>query len=161
MGRVFGLLFQILLLHFQVYRPLSTPSSFLDSAHLCLPEQRAVLLEFKNTISLDDYCDDYPRTNSWNESTDCCSWDGVSCHVVTGHVIGIDLSASCLYGTLHDNSSLFHLQGLQRLDLNFNKLDGSLLENSSLFHLQGLQRLNLAHNNFNGSISSKLFNQYV
>ncbi|XP_017979777.1 PREDICTED: leucine-rich repeat receptor protein kinase EMS1-like [Theobroma cacao] len=81
--------------------------------------------------------------------------------MVTGHVIGIDLSSSCLYGTLPANSSLFHLQRLQWLDLTANNLHGSLLENSSLFHLQGLQQLNLAFNDFNGSISSELFNQLV
>ncbi|XP_021288569.1 receptor-like protein 12 [Herrania umbratica] len=142
MGKVIRMLCQILclllaLLHFQIHCSLSSPSSFLPSPHLCLPEQRAALLEFKNTISLGD-CrtfSSYPKINSWNESTDCCSWDGVSCHKVTGHVIGIDLSESCLNGTLPANSNLFHLQGLQRL--------------------------NLAWNDFNGSISSKLFNQFV
>ncbi|KAK6270143.1 hypothetical protein POUND7_007248 [Theobroma cacao] len=169
MGRLIRMLYQILclllvLLYFQLHFSLSFPSLSLHSPHLCLPEQRAALLEFKNTISLYDYCgtfSSYPRTNSWNESSDCCSWDGVSCHMVTGHVIGINLSNSCLYGTLPANSSLFHLQRLQWLDLSFNYLDGSLLENSSLFQLQGLQRLNLAHNNFNGSISSQLFHQFV
>ncbi|KAK6270129.1 hypothetical protein POUND7_007234 [Theobroma cacao] len=170
MGKVVSMLYRILclllaFLHFQVHCSLSSPSSFLHSAHLCFSEQRAALLEFKNAISLDDYCgpvySNYPRTSSWNESTDCCSWDGVSCHTVTGHVIGIDLSNSCLYGTLPSNSSLFHLQRLQWLDLSANNLHGSLLENSSLFHLQGLQQLNLAFNDFNGSISSELFNQLV
>ncbi|XP_017979773.1 PREDICTED: receptor-like protein 12 [Theobroma cacao] len=170
MGKVVSMLYRILclllaFLHFQVHCSLSSPSSFLHSAHLCLPEQRAALLEFKNAISLDDYCgpvySNYPRTSSWNESTDCCSWDGVSCHTVTGHVIGIDLSNSCLYGTLPANSSLFHLQRLQWLDLSSNNLHGSFLENSSLFHRQGLQQLNLAFNDFNGSISSELFNQLV
>ncbi|KAK6270135.1 hypothetical protein POUND7_007240 [Theobroma cacao] len=140
MGKVIRMLYQILcllltLLHFQVHFSLSFPSSFLPSAHLCLLAQRAALLEFKNTISVYDDCGYYLWMNSWNESTDCCSWGAVSCHVLTGHVIGIDLSQSCLYGTLP--------------------------ENSSLFHLQELQRLNLAHNDFNGSISSELFNQLV
>ncbi|EOY20414.1 Receptor like protein 33 [Theobroma cacao] len=168
MGKVVRMLYRILFLllaflHFQVHCSLTSSSSFFHSAYLCLPEQRAALLEFKNTISLDDCWvpSSYPTTNSWNESTDCCSWDGVSCHMVTGHVIGIDLSASCLNGTLPANNSLFHLQRLQWLDLSANNLHGSLLEISSLFHLQGLQRLNLAHNYFNGSISSELFNQLV
>ncbi|XP_022717775.1 receptor-like protein 12 [Durio zibethinus] len=167
---VIGMLYQILCLllaflqYLQVACSWSSSSSFLHSTHLCLPEQRAALLEFKNTISLDDYCGifaSYPRTNSWNESTDCCSWEGVTCNKVTGHVIGIDLSDSCLHGSLHANNSLFHLQNLQWLDLSFNDLSGSLLENSSLFHLQGLHELNLAHNDFNGSISSELFTQLV
>ncbi|XVF18633.1 hypothetical protein REPUB_Repub11eG0039400 [Reevesia pubescens] len=76
-----------------------------------------------------------PKTNSWNQSTDCCSWEGVSCNNVTSDVIAIDLSNSCL--------------------------SGSLVANTSLFQLQRLQRLNLAQNNFNGSISSELFLQLV
>ncbi|XP_022760848.1 probably inactive leucine-rich repeat receptor-like protein kinase At2g25790 [Durio zibethinus] len=147
---------------FQVDCSLSFSSSFHHSStHLCLSEQRDALLEFKHTISVDDDCDTYPTINSWNQSTDCCSWQGVRCNKVTGHVIGIDLSHGCLNGSLFANNSLFHLQNLQWLDLSFNSFYGSLLENSTLFHLQGLQRLNLAHNNFNGSISSELFNQLV
>ncbi|KAK6270124.1 hypothetical protein POUND7_007229 [Theobroma cacao] len=158
MGKVVSMLYRILclllaFLHFQVYCSLSSPSSFLHSAHLCLPEQRAALLEFKNTISLDDcwVSSSYPTTNSWNESTDCCSWDGVSCHMVTGHVIGINLSASCLNGTLPANSSLFHLQGLQQLNLAFNDFNGSI--SSELFNqLVSLTHLNLSHNSFSDLI---------
>ncbi|XVF18637.1 hypothetical protein REPUB_Repub11eG0039800 [Reevesia pubescens] len=125
-------------LYSQVDCSLSLSSSFLHSStHLCLPEQRAALLEFKNTISFDDYCEQFlsPKTNSWNQSTDCCSWEGVSCNNMTSDVIAIDLSHSCL--------------------------SGSLLANTSLFQLQRLKRLNLAQNNFNGSISSELFLQLV
>ncbi|XVF78829.1 hypothetical protein PTKIN_Ptkin14bG0168500 [Pterospermum kingtungense] len=161
MGRVIRILCLVLaFLHFMV-SSWSFSSSFLPSSHLCLPDQRVALLEFKSTISLDDDCEMYPKTNSWNKSIDCCSWEGVSCNRETGHVIGIDLSNSCLNGSLVANSSLFHLHSLQRLDLSFNWLDGSPLENSSLFRLQGLQRLNLAYNHFNGSISSELFSQSV
>ncbi|XVF18626.1 hypothetical protein REPUB_Repub11eG0038700 [Reevesia pubescens] len=152
-------------LSFQVDCSLIFSSSFLHSStHLCLPKDKAALLEFKNTISLDDFCGlitSNPKINSWNGSTDCCSWEGVSCNNVSGHVIGIDLSDSCLYGSLLASSSLFHLQNLQWLDLSFNKLSGSLLANTSFFQLQGLQQLNLAYNDFNGSISSELFRQLV
>ncbi|XVF78827.1 hypothetical protein PTKIN_Ptkin14bG0168300 [Pterospermum kingtungense] len=158
MGRVIRILCLVLaFLHFMVHSSWSFSSFFLPSSYLCLPDQRAVLLEFKSTISLDDDCEMHPKTNSWNKSIDCCLWDGVSCDNETGHVIGIDLSNSCLNGSLLANSSLFHLHTLQWLDLSSNWLDGSPLENSSLFQLQGLQRLNLAYNDFNGSISSELF----
>ncbi|KAB2068352.1 hypothetical protein ES319_A08G025100v1 [Gossypium barbadense] len=145
-------------------------SSFVapPSSHLYLPHERDALLHFKTTISVDcDYYfdgDAYPKIDieSWNKSIDCCSWEGVECDNVTGHVIGIDLSHSCLHGSLFANNSLFQLQNLQWLDLNFNSLGGSLLENtSSLFHFHGLQLLNLADNFFYGIISSKLFSQLV
>ncbi|EOY13302.1 Receptor like protein 33 [Theobroma cacao] len=156
MGKVIRMLYQILcllltLLHFQVHFSSSSPSSFLPSAHLCLPAQRAALLEFKNTISVYDDCRYYLWRNSWNDSTDCCSWGGVSCHAVTGHVIGIDLSQSCLYGTLPANSSLFHLQGLQQLNLAFNDFNGSI--SSELFNqLVSLTHLNLSYNSFSDLI---------
>ncbi|XVF78258.1 hypothetical protein PTKIN_Ptkin14bG0116500 [Pterospermum kingtungense] len=164
MGRVITILCLLLaFLYFQVDSSWSISSSFLPSSHLCLPDQRAALLEFKSTISLDDCWRDasYPRTNSWNKSIDCCLWDGVSCDKETGYVIGIDLSDSCLNGSLLANNSLFLLHSLQRLDLSHNWLESFPLENSSLFQLQGLRRLNLAYNNFNGSISSELFSQLV
>ncbi|TYI12992.1 hypothetical protein ES332_A08G026900v1 [Gossypium tomentosum] len=138
------------------------------SSHLYLPHERDALLHFKTTISVDcDYYfdgDAYPKIDieSWNKSIDCCSWEGVECDNVTGYVIGIDLSHSCLHGYLFANNSLFQLQNLQWLDLNFNSLGGSLLENtSSLFHFHGLQLLNLADNFFYGIISSKIFSQLV
>ncbi|XVF78846.1 hypothetical protein PTKIN_Ptkin14bG0170200 [Pterospermum kingtungense] len=163
MGRVIRILCLVLaFLHFMVDSSWSFSSSFLPSSHLCLPDQGAALLQFKSTISLYDDCEMYPKTNSWNKSIDCCSWEGVSCNDETGDVIGVDLSYSCLNGSLPANNGLFHLHSLQWLDLSSNWLDGSPLENSSLFHvLQGLQRLNLADNSFNGSISSELFSQSV
>ncbi|TYI78339.1 hypothetical protein E1A91_D06G204600v1 [Gossypium mustelinum] len=143
-----------------------------SSSHLCLPHQRDALLHFKTTISVDcdfyhdgGYRDDpYPRIDieSWYKSIDCCSWEGVKCNNVTGDVIGMDLSHSCLVGSLFAGNSLFQLHNLQWLDLSSNNLRGSLLENtSSLFHFHGLQRLNLADNGFDGIISSKLFSQFV
>ncbi|TYI67523.1 hypothetical protein E1A91_D08G023800v1 [Gossypium mustelinum] len=129
------------------------------SSHLCLPHQRDALLHFKTTMSVD--CDLNPD-ESLNKSIDCCSWEGVKYDHVTGHVIGIDLSQSCLVGSLFANNDLFQLQNLQWLDLSYNYLEGSLIESTrSLFHFHGLRRLNLAGNGFDGTISSKLFSQLV
>ncbi|KAL1155494.1 hypothetical protein V6Z11_A08G028100, partial [Gossypium hirsutum] len=125
---------------------------------------RDALLHFKTTISVDCFRDSYPKIDieSWNKSIDCCSWEGVECDNVTGHVIGIDLSHSCLVGSLFANNSLSQLHNLQWLDLSSNNLEGFLLENtSSLFHFHGLRRLNLADNAFDGAISTELFIQLV
>nr|TKS05990.1 Cf-4/9 disease resistance-like family protein [Populus alba] len=55
-----------------------------------------------------EYCQyPFPKTESWIDSTDCCSWDGVTCDMKTGPVTGLDLSCSIPYGTLHSNSTLF------------------------------------------------------
>lgn len=48
---------------------------------------------------------------------DCCTWDGVTCDLLTGHVIGLDLSCSLLNGIIYANSSLFQLRHLQTLNL--------------------------------------------
>uniref|UniRef100_A0A2N9F007 Uncharacterized protein n=1 Tax=Fagus sylvatica TaxID=28930 RepID=A0A2N9F007_FAGSY len=70
----------------------------------------------------------YPKVKSWTlegEGSDCCSWDGVSCDEDTGHVIGLDLSSSCLYGSINSNSSLFRLVHLQSLNLAHNHFNYS------------------------------------
>ncbi|GJT93607.1 leucine-rich repeat-containing protein [Tanacetum coccineum] len=66
-----------------------------------------------------------PKMMNWNTSTDCCNWDGVTCDLTTGDVIGIDLSCGRLQGTIHPNTSLFNLPHLQKLSLAYNDFDGS------------------------------------
>ncbi|GJT93608.1 leucine-rich repeat-containing protein [Tanacetum coccineum] len=78
---------------------------------------------------------------NWNTSTDCCNWDGVTCDLTTGDVIGIDLSCGRLKGTIHPNTSLFNLPHLQKLSLSSNDFDGSKIPreigrfSNSLTHL--------------------------
>ncbi|KAB1226442.1 Receptor-like protein 12 [Morella rubra] len=72
----------------------------------------------------------HPKVASWslereNNSSDCCSWDGVECDHYTGHVISLDLSDSCLFGSMNSNSSLFRLLQLQRFNLAFNDFNSS------------------------------------
>ncbi|KAH0728963.1 hypothetical protein KY289_000151 [Solanum tuberosum] len=97
----------------------------------------------------------YPRTLSWNKSTNCCSWDGVHCDEKTGQVIALDLRCSQLRGKFHSNSSLFQLFNLKRLDLSHNDFTGSLIspkfgEFSSLTHLV------LSSSRFAGLIPSEI-----
>jgi hypothetical protein len=88
---------------------------------LCNDDESSALLQFKESFIINKSAssDDpfaYPKLKSWTlegESSDCCSWDGVSCDEDTGHVIGLDLSSSCLYGSINSNSSLFRLVHLQ------------------------------------------------
>ncbi|RZB61437.1 Receptor-like protein 33 [Glycine soja] len=43
---------------------------------------------------------------TWENGRDCCSWAGVSCHPISGHVTELDLSCSGLHGKIHPNISL-------------------------------------------------------
>ncbi|TXG67676.1 hypothetical protein EZV62_008951 [Acer yangbiense] len=98
-------------------------------ANLYSHEQSSALLQFKQFFSFEVYsiypcafAEDsfYPKMKNWEADTDCCSWDGVTCDRVTGHVIGLNLSCSWLYGSIPSNSSLFLLSHLQNINLAFN-----------------------------------------
>ncbi|GKU90978.1 hypothetical protein SLEP1_g4909 [Rubroshorea leprosula] len=61
-----------------------------------------------------------PIIQTWNESKECCLWEGITCDKPKGHVIGLDLSSNCLKANLTTNSSLFRLEKLQSLNLSGN-----------------------------------------
>jgi Leucine-rich repeat (LRR) protein len=147
-----------LLLHSQVSFP-SSFSSSLSSMSPCF-----ALLQFNKSFSLDSYasapldrpiydmCEgSYPKTASWMEDKECCSWDGVECDKTTGHVIGLDLGCSWLKGSIHSNSSLFFLRHLRRLNLAGNYFNDSLLP-SEFGKFKSLTHLNLSFSNFFGQI---------
>ncbi|KAL7197924.1 hypothetical protein ACSBR2_020447 [Camellia fascicularis] len=103
-----------------------------SSAHICHNDESTALLQFKQSFSFNcsacvcitNHYGPY-NTDNWKEGTDCCAWDGVTCDNSTSHVIGLDLSCNCLYGTIHPNSSLFNLVYLQHLDLSENNFNHS------------------------------------
>ncbi|XP_028054593.1 receptor-like protein 9DC3 [Camellia sinensis] len=82
----------------------------------------------------------YPKVASWKlegETSNCCSWDGVECDRDTGHVIGLGLSSSFLYGFLNSRSSLFSAVHLQRLnlannDFNYSHIPSEICQLSSI-----------------------------
>ncbi|KAI7988449.1 Receptor-like protein 6 [Camellia lanceoleosa] len=160
-------LFQFLL-YFMQYHQVSCSSSISSfstcTRHLCPPDQRFALLQFKHMFTINSFasnssfCGDLasPKMLSWNKScTNCCSWEGVTCDVLTGHVIGLDLSCSQLYGSIHPNSSLFQLSHLQRLNLAFNDFNYSHIP-SAFAHFPNLTHLNLSYSSFSGSIPSEI-----
>ncbi|XP_057485938.1 receptor-like protein 6 [Actinidia eriantha] len=168
MGTVLIWLFQFFFYFFQYHLVSSSIhiSSFSPSPHnLCPYDQRFALLQFKHTFAINstasswcDYYDStsYPKTMSWNESaTNCCTWDGVTCDELTGHVIGLDLSCGQLYGTFDANSSLFQLPHLQRLNLAYNDFNSSRIP-YAFGSLANLTHLNLSYSWFSGAIPSKI-----
>ncbi|KAH0711035.1 hypothetical protein KY284_012462 [Solanum tuberosum] len=108
--------------------------------------------EYFNFWSDEDF---FPKTKSWNESRDCCSWDGVTCDLLNGHVIGLDLSCSLLSGSIHPNSSLFQLHHLQALNLAYNHFSYSSIPHN-IGRLTNLRHLNLSDTYFQGEIPTEI-----
>ena len=135
---------------------------------LCHGDERSALLQFKESLIISEskeidtlygpiFC--HPKAASWKpeegNNIDCCSWDGVQCNENTGHVIKLDLSSSCLQGSINSSSSLFKLVHLEWLDLAFNDFDGSEIP-PEIINLSSLSYLNLSSAAFSGQIPSKI-----
>ncbi|XP_015165318.1 receptor-like protein 12 [Solanum tuberosum] len=122
----------------------------------------SALLQFKQSFQISEeyfsfLCDgaSFPKTESWNESRDCCSWDGVTCDLLNGHVIRLDLSCSQLVGNFHPNSSLFQLHHLQTLNLAYNWFYPSSIPHN-IGQLRNLRHLNLSNASFDRKIPTEI-----
>ncbi|KAM1274275.1 hypothetical protein ACFX15_023641 [Malus domestica] len=127
----------------------------------------SALFQFKESLTINMSASDdpsaYPKVASWSQEdqvdrnrSNCCSWDGVECYEESGHVIGLDLASSCLYGSITSNSSLFRLLHLQRLDLSDNHFNFSPIPSRLGHDLTSLTYLNLSQSSFFGQIPSKI-----
>ncbi|GKV36497.1 hypothetical protein SLEP1_g44623 [Rubroshorea leprosula] len=138
-------------------------SSF-STTHVCSHEQAAALLQFKTSFSINstvynrplcehfyDIKANYSKTESWKEGIDCCSWDGVICDNVKGHVIALDLSCSLLSGTFPSNSTLFLLKNLQSLNLAFNDFRLSKIP-PEISQFARLKHLDISSSRFSGQV---------
>ncbi|XP_041009104.1 receptor-like protein 32 isoform X2 [Juglans microcarpa x Juglans regia] len=130
---------------------------------LCHQEERVALMQFKDSfiIQNNSFYGEYPKVASWGidgNNTHCCAWDGVECNQDTGHVIALNLSRSCLYGSITSNSSLFRLLHLQNLTLSYNDFNHSQIP-SEIGNLSSLTHLDLFHSHFSGQIPSEI--QYL
>jgi len=143
----FLFLYSIFSLTFTTCFPLIKPKCHDDESHALLQFNEG----FKIKKIASEYPLSYPKTASWNSSTDCCSWDGIKCHEHTDHVIHVDLSSSQLYGAMDANSSLFHLVHLRVLDLSDNDFNYSQIP-SKIGQLSQLKYLNLSYSLFSGEI---------
>ncbi|CAI8584622.1 unnamed protein product [Vicia faba] len=143
----FLFLYSLLSFTFTTSFPLTHPKCHEDESH--------ALLQFKEGFNINMTASwnpsSYPKTASWNASTDCCSWDGIQCHEYTNRVIHIDLSSSQLYGTMNANNTLFSLTRLQSLDLSDNDFNYSQIP-PEIGELSQLRYLNLSRAMFSGEI---------
>ncbi|GKV33077.1 hypothetical protein SLEP1_g41624 [Rubroshorea leprosula] len=128
-------------------------SSFLTT-HLCSHEEAAALLQFKTSFSI-NYSKAYSKTESWKEGIDCCSWDGVSCDNITGHVIALDLSNDCLSGTFPSNSTLFLLKNLESLNLALNDFRLSKIP-PEINQFTRLKHLDVSSSKFSGQVPAEI-----
>ncbi|XP_034693104.1 receptor-like protein 34 [Vitis riparia] len=120
----------------------------LSDGSICLEDQMSLLLQLKNTLKFNVAASS--KLVSWNPSTDCCSWGGVTWDV-TGHVIALDLSSQSIYGGFNNSSSIFSLQYLQSLNLANNTFNSSQIP-SGFGKLGHLKYLNLSNAGFSGQI---------
>ncbi|KAL1103304.1 hypothetical protein V6Z11_D05G430100, partial [Gossypium hirsutum] len=138
----------------------SLSDSFLAGSHSCSSQ-----IQFKDSFFITEYASSYcneiaglqscPKTNSWKEGTDCCSWDGVTCDHLNAHVIALDLSCSWLSGNFPPNTTLFLLPHLQKLNLAYNDFNLSKIP-SDLGRFTSLFYLNLSNTGFAGEVPSQV-----
>lgn len=62
----------------------------------CRNDQRDALLEFRHEFPPTDDS----NLSSWNKSSDCCLWNGVTCNDKSGQVISLDLHDTSLNSSL-------------------------------------------------------------
>ncbi|KAK5836802.1 receptor-like protein 7 [Gossypium arboreum] len=93
------------------------------------------------------------KMRNWDQSTDCCSWGGISCDE-GGRVIKLDLSNQLISGTVDNSSTLFNLQHLRQLNLAYNTLSFSFPCGFDKF--SNLIYLNLSNAGFTGQVPAEI-----
>ncbi|KAG8371006.1 hypothetical protein BUALT_Bualt13G0042200 [Buddleja alternifolia] len=121
----------------------------------CPETEKDALLSFKHSLE-----DPSNLLSSWNSSeVDCCKWEGVLCHNLTGHVDKLRLQSydSFSIGLSGEmNPSLLNLKHLRYLDLSGNNFEGKIP--SFIGSLARLEYLNLSNAGFHGTIPHSVGN---
>ncbi|XP_040372485.1 receptor-like protein 7 [Rosa chinensis] len=129
-----------LFLHFFLFLFTTTVTNVVPAVHSnCIEDQKQSLLHFKNSLVF--YSSSYSKLITWNSSTDCCSWLGVTCST-NGRVVGLDLNSEYISCNIDKSSSLFQLQHLQSLNLAHNNFNDSSIP-SAIGKLANLRELKL------------------
>nr|XP_024935204.2 receptor-like protein 47 [Ziziphus jujuba var. spinosa] len=116
----------------------------------CLSDQQSLLLQLKNNLKFNSTGS--KKLMQWNQSSDCCTWEGVTCE--EGRVTGLNLSNESISGGIFENSSLFNLQYLRSLDLSYNKFNSTIP--SRIGNLTNLNVLNFSNSGFDGQIPKEI-----
>ncbi|CAN6709896.1 unnamed protein product [Malus baccata var. baccata] len=127
---------------------------------LCKESEKQALLMFKQDLK-----DPANRLSSWvaEEGSDCCSWTGVVCDHITGHIHELHLNSSNSAWVSNSffggkiNPSLLSLKHLNYLDLSNNVFWTTRIP-SFFGSMTSLTHLNLGNSWFDGVIPHKLGN---
>ncbi|KAL5207121.1 hypothetical protein ABZP36_031556 [Zizania latifolia] len=140
----------------------------------CTDQEKSFLLQFLAGLS-----EDGGLAMSWQNDTDCCTWEGITCSTDMT-ITDVLLASKGLEG--HISPSLANLPGLLRLnlshnslsgklpleelvlssssiilDVSFNRLSGDLQELSAQTTIRPLQVLNISSNLFTGQFPSSIW----
>ena len=125
---------------------------------LCCPEdQKQALLQFKDLLNSSTDTD-FRIFSSWNSSSSCCHWPGVTCHSNSPTPQVTSLNLSYVIGSVNSNvlSPLFRLHSLKSLAISDNDIEGEV-PGSGLANLTQLEDLDMSVNRYSGSIPPQLF----
>ncbi|XP_028550158.1 receptor-like protein Cf-9 homolog [Dendrobium catenatum] len=109
----------------------------------CLPAESSALLQLKRGFTSGDL-------DTWQLSTNCCIWEGVTCDESSGGVIALDLSNRLIGGMI--DPSLFKLTSLHDLNFSNNIFQGISIPNYGWDQLANLSSLDLSNAGFAGEI---------
>ncbi|KAJ9556741.1 hypothetical protein OSB04_011355 [Centaurea solstitialis] len=132
----------------------------------CPLHQKQSLIRFKSTLTTifnsnsdptSVYYVPFAELDSWNRSSDCCSWARVKCSQTRNVTeLHLDNSVPLFVDPVPEMNPdiltpLFETQSLKVLDISMNLLQGEI-PGDGFDNLTELVHLDLNYNNFNGSI---------
>ncbi|KAL1543590.1 receptor-like protein 7 [Salvia divinorum] len=118
----------------------------------CNDDQRSSLLQLKSTLEYDSTYS--TKLVKWNQSDDCCGWEGVGCDGA-GRVTSLNLENETIAGGIENSTALFSLQSLETLNLAFNLFNRAQIP-KGLQNLSNLSNLNLSNAGFGGQVPIEL-----
>ncbi|XP_058076485.1 receptor-like protein EIX1 [Magnolia sinica] len=116
----------------------------------CLDWERKALTTFRKSLN-----DSSSRLSSWDDTSDCCNWTGITCNNKTQYVVHLDCSRLGLSDRI--DPAVVELKHLQLLDLTYNAFNGIPIP-QFVGSMKELRHLNLSEAGFSGRIPHQLGN---
>ncbi|KAG6402248.1 hypothetical protein SASPL_139124 [Salvia splendens] len=133
---------------------ISILSSFIltHSHSQCIDYQKNLLLQLKNELIFNSPLSS--KLSQWNQTDNCCKWQGVGCDV-SGNVVTLQLNNESISGGVNDSSSLFKLEHLHKLNLAYNDFKRAPIS-KGIRSLTNLTHLNLSYAAFGGQVAAEI-----